>query len=425
MPRSVILLALVGVAATAAFHMGPGPSRWSSDEVEELRTLSIAALESPPPDPSNRVAEHTLAAALGHKLFFDPRFSSNGAVSCATCHRPELGFQDGVPLAVGVGVTDRRTMPIAGVARSPFQFWDGRKDTPWAQALGPLESPVEHGGSRLQYVHVLAQHYAQEYAAVFGPLPDLEGLPARGGPVPDPDLRAAWDGIPEEQRVAVTRAFANMGKAIAAYERRIDAGPTRFDAYVASLSSDGRAAAGILTPDEEAGLRVFLGKGNCTQCHNGPLLTNFDFHNTGVPPASGRTPDRGRAAGAGAVLADEFNCRSPYSDAPAGACADLEYMVADGAHLEGAFKVPSLRGVAERAPFMHAGQFPDLDAVVAHYRRAPRAATGTTELRRLRLSDREARQLVAFLRTLSAPPAAPAGFLHPPTLPGFTGPEGP
>ena len=118
--------------------------------------MSLAALEPLPRDPTNRVADDPRAADLGRRLFFDTRLSSNGRVACSTCHQPDRAFQDGIALAAGVGTTARRTMPIAGMARSPFLFWDGRKDSLWAQALGPLESPVEHGGTRAQYAHVVA-----------------------------------------------------------------------------------------------------------------------------------------------------------------------------------------------------------------------------------------------------------------------------
>jgi cytochrome c peroxidase len=75
-----------------------------------------------------------------------------------------------------------------------------------------------------------------------------------------------------------------------------------------------------------------------------------------------------------------------------------------GAHtLDRAYKVPSLRNVAERAPYMHAGQIATLAEVIDHYDRAPAAVTGHSELRPLRLTAGERRQLVAFLRTLSGP----------------------
>jgi cytochrome c peroxidase len=107
--------------------------------------------------------------------------------------------------------------------------------------------------------------------------------------------------------------------------------------------------------------------------------------------------------GAQQVLADEFNCLNPYSDAASDACIELRFMVAEGHELEQQFKAPSLRNVVERAPYMHAGQFNSLDAVLAHYNRAPDAPTGHLELQPLMLSELELSQIKAFLHTLSAP----------------------
>src|SRR5690606_11983621 len=265
---------------------------------------------------------------LGHRIFFDTRFSSTGTVSCASCHVPGRDFQDGLELARGVGTTTRRTMPVAGTAYSPWFFWDGRSDSQWAQALGPLESPVEHGGNRTQYAHLIKQHYQAEYEAIFGPLPDLSDLPANAGPVEDPAARAAWETMSEGDKEAVTRVYVNMGKAIAAYERRIMPGPSRFDTYVeAVLHGDIKLMAATFTPAEVAGLRLFIGKANCLQCHNGPLLTDNHFHNTGVPATPDLPADNGRADGAQQVLASEFNCLGPYSDAGPDDCAELRYMV--------------------------------------------------------------------------------------------------
>lgn len=100
------------------------------------------------------------------------------------------------------------------------------------------------------------------------------------------------------------------------------------------------------------------------------------------------------------VLADEFNCRSRWSDANT-QCPELEFLIAEGEPLERAYKVPSLRNVADRAPYMHAGQLATLDDVLAHYNHAPAAPSGHSELKPLHLSPREQQQLVAFLRTLS------------------------
>jgi cytochrome c peroxidase len=407
--------ALTALAALAACQAG-NPHRWTATEVETLRGLWIGSLPALPPDPSNAVADDPRAAELGHRLFFDARFSANGEVACATCHLPELEFQDGLPLAQGVGTTTRRTMSVIGTAYSPWLFWDGRKDSQWAQALGPWESPVEHGGDRTQFAHLVAADYPAEYEALFGPLPDLSGLPAHAGPaVGDPAAVAAWEALSPEQQDAISRIYSNLGKAVAAYERQLMPGPTQFDAYVeAVLAGDDATAAATFTADEAAGLRLFIGEAHCTDCHNGPLLTNNDFHNTGVPAVSGLPEDTGRLLGAQQVLADEFNCLGRYSDAAPEECGELRFLVADDHDLNRKFRPPSLRGVAERAPYMHAGQFATLEAVLRHYNTAPAAPAGHSELEPLRLSEREAAQLIAFLRTLSGPVAADARWLAAP-----------
>ena len=383
---------------------------WTAAERNVLRDLSLASLTPPAPDPSNRVADNDQAAALGERLFFDTRLSGNGRVACASCHLPERQFQDGTPLGRGMGVTSRRTMPIAATAHGAWFFWDGRADSQWAQALGPLESAVEHGGSRTLYVHVLAEHYRAEYVALFGPLPSLDGLPRHAGPVADSTWRQAWERIAPARREAISRAFANLGKSIAAYERRIAFTPTRFDRYVdAELAGQPHTAASAFSADEQAGLRLFIGKANCINCHNGPRFTDDHFHNTGVAASPGTfAQDSGRASGVRQALASEFRCTGSYSDAGAADCEELRFANADDHDLVRAFKTPSLRGIAERAPYMHAGQLATLADVIRHYDRAPAAPLGHSELRSLHLSATEQRQLAAFLQTLSSPVSAPA-----------------
>ena len=412
-----VALALI-LVSTAGVHGLALGDRWSAEERAMLRSLSLASLGSPPADPSNRYADDSAAAALGHRLFFDTRLSGNGRVACATCHVPGKEFQDGVALAEGVGTTARRTMPVAGTAHTPWLFWDGRADSQWAQALGPLESPVEHGGSRTQYAHTVAEDYRSTYEAVFGPLPPLDGLPRHAGPVADSAWRASWERIPPARQDDISRVYANIGKAIAAYERRIGFAPARFDRYVESeLAGRAHTPESALSREEEAGLRLFIGKASCVNCHNGPRFTDDHFHNTGVGlPATALPFDSGRAVGARQAVAGEFSCTSRFSDAKPDDCAELRFAVTEGEELVRAYKTPSLRGVAERAPYMHAGQLATLGDVVAHYDRAPVAPAGHSELRPLRLSARERAQLEAFLRTLSAPVGAPAAFLHAPVV---------
>ena len=417
---AAVLMGALGAVVVGATEVRSAAAlgSWSKAERTMLRSLSLASLTPLPPDPSNRYGDDSAAVALGHELFFDTRLSKNGKVSCATCHVASRDFQDDKPLAEGVGTTARRTMPVAGTAHSPWLFWDGRSDSQWAQALGPLESAVEHGGNRTQFAHTIAAHYRSRYEAVFGALPDLARLPALAGPVADSAAATAWRRIPAARREDITRVYANIGKAIAAYERRIGYAPSRFDRYVdAELAGRGHTPESALSPNEVAGLRLFIGKANCVNCHNGPLLTDNHFHNTGVPvsPAVG-APDSGRATGARQAVAGEFSCTSRYSDAKPEDCAELTFAVTEGHELVRAYKTPSLRNVANRPPYMHAGQVSSLEQVVRHYSDAPRAPFGDTELKRLRLTDEEQRQLVEFLKTLSGPLDAPRGLLEAPPV---------
>lgn len=390
------------------------PTRWSDDELAILKNLWIGSLPPLPADPSNQYADNADAAAFGQKIFFDTRFSSNGQVACATCHLPGKLFQDGTPLASGIGTTNRRTMTIIGTAYSPWLFWDGRKDSQWAQALGPMENPVEHGGNRTLYAHLITEFYTDEYTALFGPLPDLSSLPRNAGPIADSDAAANWEAMSTEEKEAVTRIYVNLGKAIAAYERLLNPGPSRFDQYVEALLDNDPAAEDILTSDEIAGLKLFIGEANCTNCHSGPLFTNNDFHNTGIPAADGLPEDTGRSLGAQQVLADEFNCLSVYSDASPDDCSELNFLVIDEHQQERQYKPPSLRNVAARGPFMHAGQFATLEDVLNHYNTAPDSPAGHSELEPLNLTEKQIAQIIAFLKTLDGPIDADSHWLTAP-----------
>ena len=368
------------------------PAAWSDAEVDQIASLWIGALPALPPDPTNAVADNPQAAAFGHQLFFDGRLSANGKISCSTCHQPIRHFTDGLPKAVAIGQAKRNTPSIVGSAYSPWLYWDGRKDSQWSQALAPLEDPNEHGSSRLQVLSIIASvsGYRKTYEALFGPPPDLL--------------------VPEE----VDRAFANVGKAIAAYERLLLPGESRFDRYVEHVLDGGDyLEQDFLDLEEIRGLRLFIGDARCTECHNGPLFTNNEFHNTGLLSAPGDTPDRGRIDGVREVKADPFNCLGPYSDNPESTCAELRY-ARTGAELIGATRTPSLRNLTNTAPFQHKGQLGTLTAVLDHYDRAPLAMIGHNEAKELNLRDWELRALEAFLNSLSAPIAADDKWLQSP-----------
>lgn len=411
-----IAVSLVAGSAASGTHTGfATPSSmadgWSPTDLRVLASMRLNQLPAPPHDPSKTVEDLPAAIALGKRLFNDARLSGNGAVSCTTCHDPQKQFQDGLPMARGVGQGNRRAMPLAGAAYSPWLFWDGRKDSLWSQTLGPLEDAVEHGGTRARCAHVVQAHYREEYEAIFPPLPDLSRVPQDAAPGGRPDQQQAWKGLDATTQTAVNRVFANIGKAIAAFEKTLHHNESRFDRYVEYLTVTAANAAQPLqqtavkpapqlTPSEVNGLRTFISEGQCVTCHNGPLLTDQYSHNTGVPPRGAAHLDRGRAAVTAMERDDVFNCLGPFSDAKPAQCQELRFMAVNDPVLEGAFKTPGPRGVAQRAPYMHAGQMASLQDVVQHYVRAPAAVVGHTERSALRLTDQEARDLAAFLGAL-------------------------
>jgi cytochrome c peroxidase len=409
------------VVASAAMLSSCAGEDFTEAEKATIASLSLPSLPPLPADPTNKYADDPAAAAFGATLFFDQRMSPDGVVSCGTCHLIDRQFQDDLPLAKGVGTNTRRTMPLAGVAWGPWFFWDGRADSLWAQALGPLENPVEHAGTRTFYARFVAEEFDERYRRIFGPLPDLSSVPEHAGPFGKPAEQTAWNAMssdrqeavnrvfsnlgkamsPDEQD-AVNRVFSNLGKAIAAFERSIVPEETRFDRFAKALAAGEQAEGDAAFSGEEiAGLKLFIGKANCSTCHTGPRLTDDSFHNTGVPVVPGLPVDLGRETGVKQVAADPFNCLGKFSDAGPQACGELPFMVKEGAALTRAYKPPSLRGAATRPPYMHAGQFVTLEEVVDHYSRAPAAPAGETELHPLALSETERQQLIAFLKTLS------------------------
>ncbi|WP_378950498.1 cytochrome-c peroxidase [Mesorhizobium sp. ANAO-SY3R2] len=393
---------LIAATALAATLAGCSDADFSDAERRTIAAMSLSALAPLPADPTNRFADDPGAAALGATLFFDTGLSGDGNVACGTCHKIDRQFQDDLPRGVGVGQTNRRTMPLAGVARDPFLFWDGRRDSLWAQALVPLENPLEHAGTRTAYAHYLKRRFGERYERIFRPLPDLSGLPANAGPVGTPAEQSAWAAMTDEQRQDIDLIFSDIGKALAAFERSITHGETRFDRFAKTVVTGASPSDDAMLSDEEKlGLKLFIGKANCSTCHTGPRFTDSHFHNTGVPPVETLPLDRGRIAVVDEVLTDPFNCFGRFRDGSDEACGELRYMQKSSPELVRAYKTPSLRGVADRPPYMHAGQFATLEDVVGHYAKAPASIEGESEVHPISLSDRERAALVAFLKTLS------------------------
>ncbi len=397
---------------------------WEVTEKLLQRLNTLSPLPAPPVDTTNRFSRDPAAAAFGRTVFFDERFSQNGEVSCATCHNPETGFTDGRQLAFGLAQGKRHTPTLWNVAYHRWLTWDGRADSLWMQALDPVEDPSEMGTNRGHVALAIAEDPAllAAYEEAFGPMPEAAtnwgtaeqrslGARPRLRTETDPDTTKlpatvlVWEGLDESTQAAIDEVFVRVGKAVAAYQTTLVRGDAPFDRFVEGLNEKDPAKLTALTPAAQRGLKIFLGEGNCTLCHNGPNFTDGEFHNNSLPTLHGGEPeDAGRYVGISVVKASPFNAAGPHSDDPTGPGGLQVRSLNESSVSWGEFRTPSLRNLMQRAPFMHQGQFESLGRVIDFYSELE-GASGRNHhqeqiLVPLRLSDIEKADLLAFLESL-------------------------
>ncbi len=369
---------------------------FTPEELTEIRTLS--PVPPNPPEPRNNVADSAAAALLGRALFFETRLSANNAVSCATCHQPELDWTDGLARSKGLDTVTRNAPTLFNLAHQRWYFWDGRKDSLWSQSLGPIENAKEMGGSRWQAFELVRTdpNYRHRFEAVFGTFPSLSQNAAD----------ATWDKLSPEDQHTVTRVFSQLGKAIAAFERQLISTDSPFDRLVAGLSNPNADLESLYSPEATRGLKLFVGKGDCTFCHSGPNFTDLEFHNLGLDRGTGDL-DVGRFAAIDTLKQDPFNGLGEFSDSQAAEANRSLQFVAQKPNNLGEFKTPTLRNVANTAPYMHDGRFASLREVLEFYSELDQEpALGHREetLQPLALSESEINALEAFLQTLTGAP---------------------
>lgn len=241
MRRLPAVLALAFLAAPALPDDGT-----ITEERALARVFSNMRIEAAPPSAAPERVE------LGRRLFFDPRLSSDGTISCAKCHNPGLAWRDGLPRGRGLGQRElpRRAPSLLNVSRTRLFFWDGRAETFGEAALAAIQNPDEMGRDLKDVARDLAA--LPEYAARF---------------------RRAYgsDGVTPERLAGALESFVRT-------ETRLP--PSPFDRYAAGEKD-------ALSPEARLGLVVFADKGRCQRCHVGPSFTDGFFHNTGVKPGPG------------------------------------------------------------------------------------------------------------------------------------------
>lgn len=306
---------------------------------------------------------------LGRKLFFDGRLSADGTVSCASCHKPELGFADG--LAVAEGIEGRRgtrnSMSLLNVIYNPSQFWDGRADTLEEQAIQPLVNPLEMGNRSHDEV-VGRLRKVDEYVAAF---------------------RKVFGGEITAGRI---------GLALAAFERTLVSADSPLDRFIAGDAS-------AISEEAKRGFAIFRGRGRCSRCHSfseqRPFFTDFMYHNTGVAANHPAFESLARRAAAATETDRAAELIEGMAKEPGG--QELGRVLSSHLLFDiGAYRTPSLRNVELTAPYFHDGSARTLADVVRFYNGGGRTNPNLEEeLHPLGLTEHEQRDLVAFLESLT------------------------
>lgn len=295
-------------------------------------------------------------AELGWLLFFDKRLSTDGTVSCASCHAPEHGFTDGSAVSTGIGKQKggRSAPTVINRVYGFAQFWDGRAYSLEDQAKGPIANPIEM---------TLEKDAAKAHAACVECLRQVKGYRER--------FKAVFG----------TEEFTidHVAKAIATFERTVLSGNSAFDRFKAGDKN-------ALNESQQRGMKVFFSNNaRCDSCHDGAAFTTNQFANIGIGMDK-PNPDLGR------------------------------YMVTKNEADKGAFKTPGLRDIARTAPYMHDGSLKTLEDVVEHYDKGGvKNKWLHQDIKPLKLSVQDKKDLVQFLHALNG-----EGWQHikaPATLP--------
>lgn len=279
-------------------------------------------------------------AELGRLLYFDTRLSTDGTISCASCHAPSETFSDRRPLSFGIGGQkgSRHSMTIINSAYQPILFWDGRARTLEEQSKGPIANPKEMTSFRDPH-----EAHWQCHKRVKG----IKGY------------RLLFKEVFNNDECTID----DIANAIATFERTVLSGNSPYDHYI-------KGDLEAMTPEQIQGYKIFTAKG-CIDCHHGVSFSNGEFNNIGIG-MNVSYPDVGR------------------------------YAITHKEKDWGAFKVPVLRDVAKRHPYMHDGSLATLEEVIDYYDRGGNPNPHLHPLMQpLHLKPEEKKALISFLKALN------------------------
>lgn len=397
----ILLLLIFFSAYSAAADKVKFAAGFSAEDIELIQTLS--PLPESPADPTNKVGLDPKAAAFGEDLFNDWRLSRGEEFACQTCHRVTdhlMSVRDDTPKDIPT---------LWNLGHNKWFFFDGRADTLWAQALGPIENPKEHDFSRTEIAALISGdiNYSKVYKELFGDIPDFSDkkrYPEPGKPSKDnKEANDNWEKMTAKDRMAVNKVFANVGKALAAFQMTLTSQKTDFDVFVEGIKENDQKKIDLLSEPAQRGLKVFVGKGKCISCHNGPAFTDSEFHNTQLPEIDVDLGfNNARHSGIQEVKDSVFNAAGPFSDDPNGAFARRLKTLKTEAKNKGQFKTPGLRNVNYTQPYMHSGQFRSLIDVINFYSDMKNASiVDHPEIVPRNFTEQEKADLVEFLKSIS------------------------
>jgi cytochrome c peroxidase len=324
------LISMLAISTIAVSSVGA-----SEDMKKWLRPDSV------PQPADNKLTDERIE--LGKLLYFDTRLSSSGQISCATCHHPNRGWTDLVPVAKAVGhegaVGPRNSPTVLNTAYQRHQFWDGRARTLEQQALGPIEADVEMN---------------MPLAVLIPKLNEIKGY------------KTLFAKAYPNSQGEITEEY--LAKAIASFERTAVSQEAPFDKWI-------KGDENAISQDAKDGFALFDGKAKCSSCHEGFNFTDGSFHNMGLNDGQLQGKELGR------------------------------YLTKRRGAWYGVFKTPTLRDVAKSYPYFHDGSIKTLEeaTVVCNEGRFPNAKNISTQIANADLSKEEIAKIVAFMETLSGP----------------------